>query len=141
MADRRSWVNTVSLDHVEGGVAGGFTQADHGKPDRLRRLSRGDRIAFYSPWTKMRGGRPLQQLTALGVVADDRPYEVEVSTGRVAWRLSVDFEDVVAADIHPLLPRLSFITDQEHWGLPFRQGLFAVPEADMDLIAEALRPT
>ena len=58
MPERACWINTVSLDHVEGGVAGGFTQADHGKPDRLRRLSRGDRIAFYSPWTKMRSGSP-----------------------------------------------------------------------------------
>ena len=39
MPEGRCWVNVVSLDHVEAGVAGGFTQADHGKPDRLRRLS------------------------------------------------------------------------------------------------------
>ena len=86
-------------------------------------------------------GQPLQQLTALGTVTGDRPHEVETEAGRAAWRLAVDYEDVVPADIHPLLPRLSFITDQEHWGLPFRQGLFAIPAADMDLIAAALRPT
>jgi hypothetical protein len=141
MPEHRSWINTVSLGHVEAGVAGSFTQADHGKPDRLRRLARGDRIAFYSPWTKMRSGRPLQQLTALGTVSGDRPHQVETDVGRAVWRLAVDFDDVEPTDIHPLLPRLSFITDQEHWGLPFRQGLFAVPEADMDLIAAALRPT
>ena len=26
---QRSWINTVSLDHVQRGMAGGFTQADH----------------------------------------------------------------------------------------------------------------
>ena len=26
------WINTVSRDHVQRGVAGGFTQANHGKP-------------------------------------------------------------------------------------------------------------
>lgn len=139
MAEANSWINVVSLDHVEAGVAGGFTQADHGKPTRLRRLSPADRIAFYSPWTTMRSGRPLQQLTALGTVTGARPQEVEVSPGRTAWRLAVEFEDVTPVDIHPLLARLSFISDPEHWGLPFRQGLFTIPGADMDLIAAALR--
>ncbi|MET0860910.1 MAG: hypothetical protein ABW091_07770 [Microbacterium sp.] len=41
-----AWINTVSRDHVERAVAGGFTQANHGKPHNLRRLERGDWIAF-----------------------------------------------------------------------------------------------
>jgi hypothetical protein len=45
----RYWINTVSRDHVQTGVEGGFTQADHGKRTRLKRLERGDRIVFYSP--------------------------------------------------------------------------------------------
>ena len=141
MPEGRCWVNVVSLDHVEAGVAGGFTQADHGKPDRLRRLSRGDRIALYSPWTRVRSGQPLQQLTALGTVVDDRPRPVDLPDGRSPWRLGVAFEDVTPADVHPLLPRLSFVTDLEHWGLAFRRGLFEVPATDMDLIAAALRPS
>lgn len=141
MPDRTSWINVVSLDHVEAGVAGGFTQSDHGKPDRLRRLSVGDRIAFYSPWTKMRSGRPLQQLSALGRITGRQPYQVEVRYGFEPWRITVDFATVTPVDIHPLLADLSFIPDPDHWGLPFRQGLFRIPEADMDLIARALQPT
>ena len=38
----RYWINTISLDHVELGVIGGFTQADHGRNTRLRRLERAD---------------------------------------------------------------------------------------------------
>lgn len=140
MPETRHWINTVSLDHVEAGVAGGFTQADHGKRTRLGRLSRGDRIAFYSPWTAMRSGRPLQQLTALGTIAANAPKQVELGGGREVWRLAVTFEEeVTPVDIHPLLPRLSFVTDVDNWGLAFRPGLFYVPAADMDLIARALR--
>ncbi len=141
MPEPRAWVNVVSLDHVEGGVAGGFTQADHGKPTGLRRLSRGDRIAFYSPWTKVRSGRPLQQWTALGTVTADAPRQVDLPDGRSPWRLDVAFAEVTPTDVHPLLPRLTFVTDPEHWGLAFRRGLFEVPAADMDLIAAALRPS
>ena len=42
------WINTVSRDHVQRGVAGGFTQANHGKPNLLRRMARGDWLVFYS---------------------------------------------------------------------------------------------
>lgn len=141
MPERRSWINVVSRDHVEAGVAGGFTQADHGKDNRLRRLRRGDRIAFYSAWTKMRSGQPLQQLTALGTVTGDEPSQVELTPHLRPWRLPVAFESVTPVDIHLLLPRLSFVTDLEHWGLAFRRGLFEVPASDMDLIAAALRAT
>jgi hypothetical protein len=40
--DGAYWVNTVSLEHVQAGVEGGFTQADHGRATRLRRLRPGD---------------------------------------------------------------------------------------------------
>lgn len=49
---KRYWVSTVSRDHVQTAVAGGFTQADHGKNTRLERLSKGDLQVFYSPKTR-----------------------------------------------------------------------------------------
>ncbi|MFB9313656.1 EVE domain-containing protein [Nocardioides plantarum] len=135
----RYWVNTISLDHVLLGVEGGFTQADHGADTRLRRLRHGDGIAFYSPRTAMRTGRPLQQFTALGVVADDEPFRVDVREGFRPWRRRVDFEAVAAVPVKPLLPMLGFIDDEEHWGLPFRRGLFEVPSGDFGCIAGAMR--
>lgn len=132
------WINTVSREHVERAVAGGFTQADHGKPTRLRRLARGDRMAFYSPRTAMRSGEPLQQFTALGTVAADEPVQVEVTPDFQPWRLAMEFADVSPADIRPLLPRLGFIKDPQRWGMVFRRGLFEVPSADFALIEEAL---
>jgi hypothetical protein len=135
------WINTISREHVLLGVAGGFTQADHGKDTRLRRLQPGDRIAFYSPRTAMRSGERLQQFTALGTVTGEAPYQVEVSPDFRPWRLEVAFEDVTPAPIRPLLEELSFITDKGRWGFPFRRGLFEIESSDMEIIQRALRPT
>ena len=136
---RRYWVNTVSVDHVEGAKLGGFTQADHGADTRLRRLRHGDGIAFYSPRTATRTGRTLQQFTALGFVADDEPHRVDVREGFRPWRRRVDFEEVAAVPVKPLLPMLGFIDDEERWGVPFRRGLFEVPSGDFGCIAGAMR--
>ncbi len=46
---RRYYVNTVSRDHVQRGVAGGFTQANHGRPTGLKQLKRGDLVRYKSP--------------------------------------------------------------------------------------------
>lgn len=135
----RYWINTISLDHVLLGVEGGFTQAGHGVDTRLRRLRRGDGIAFYSPRTAIRTGRVLQQFTALGVVAGDEPYQVEVHEEMRHWRLAVEFEQVAAVPVKPLLPVLGFVDDETRWGLPFRRGLFEVPAGDFGAIAGAMR--
>jgi hypothetical protein len=135
----RHWINTISREHVLRGVEGGFTQADHGRDTRLRRLQPGDRIAFYSPRTAMRSGDPLQQFTALGTVTGTEPHQVEVSPDFRPWRLEVSFEDVTPAPIRPLLEDLSFITDVMRWGFPFRRGLFEIDASDMDVVARAMR--
>lgn len=136
---RRHWISTVSLEHVLLGVEGGFTQADHGRDTRLRRLSRGDGIAFYSPRTAMGSGRPLQCFTALGTITDDEPFQVEMKPGFRPWRRRVEFEKVGHAPIRPLLAALGFVTDEQRWGLPFRRGLFEVAAGDFGVVAGAMR--
>lgn len=138
-SSRTHWFNTVSLEHVERGVAGGFTQADHGRSTRLRRLRRGDRIAFYSPRTAMGSGATLQCFTALGTIVDDEPFQVEMSADFHPWRRRVDFEAVGHAPIRPMLAELDLVTDEGRWGLPFRRGLFEVGEADFERAAAAMR--
>lgn len=135
----RYWINSISLDHVLLGVEGGFTQAGHGHDTRLRRLSRGDGMAFYSPRTALQTGKRLQQFTALGVVVDDEPYRVEVHEGLRHWRRRLEFEQVAPVPVRPLLPVLGFVDDEEHWGLPFRRGLFEVPAGDFNAVAGAMR--
>ena len=73
-----NWINTVSRDHVERGVRGRFTQANHGKPNMLRKMARGDWIAFYSPKTVYPDGDPVQAFTAIGVKSRDVVYGVVV---------------------------------------------------------------
>jgi hypothetical protein len=131
-------VNTVSRDHVRGGVEGGFTQAGHGKASGLKRLSAGDSLVFYSPKTSLRSGTPLQAFTAIGRVADDEPYRVEMSPGFRPWRRNVKFSRSSEAPIAPLIEELSFIKDKRRWGYVFRFGLFEIPCTDFDLIKTAM---
>ena len=98
-----NWINTVSRDHVERGVRGRFTQANHGKPHMLRKMARGDWIIFYSPKTAYPDGEPLQAFTAIGQVADDEPYQAEMSPDFQPWRRNVDFLDCAETPIRPLI--------------------------------------
>ncbi|MGZ8808896.1 MAG: EVE domain-containing protein, partial [Mycobacterium sp.] len=103
-----NWINTVSRGHVERGVRGRFTQANHGKPHMLRKMARGDWIIFYSPKTDYPEGEPLQAFTAIGQVADDEPYQTEVTPDFQPWRRNVDFLDCTETPIRPLLEQLDF---------------------------------
>jgi EVE domain len=135
------WINTISREHVQIGRQGGFTQADHGKKTRLSRLAKGDRIVFYSPRTAFRGGEALQRFTAVCEVADETPYQVEVSAGFRPWRRRVTFFACDEAPIAPLIGELSFIANKERWGFPFRRGLFEIGEADFETIVRAMGAT
>ncbi len=134
----RYWVNTVSLEHVRLGVQGGFTQADHGRSTRLKRLSPGDGLVFYSPRTAMGAGASLQEFTALGLVTGTEPDKVQMSPDFSPWRLAVEFLDVRPAPVRPLVPDLEFIPDPKRWGFPFRRGLFEIGQSDFRRIAEAM---
>jgi EVE domain len=136
----KCWVNTISRDHVRLGVAGGFTQAGHGRATGLKRLQPGDWLAFYSPKTSLEGGQPLRAFTALGRVADDDLYQVEMRPGFTPWRRNVEFVACMEAPIAPLIDRLSFIKNKRRWGYVFRFGLFEIPCSDLDTIKDAMRP-
>lgn len=138
MTTRRCWVNTVSREHVQAAVEGGFTQADHGKDMRLKRLNKGDLLVFYSPRTKFRDGEPLQAFTALGEIIDTEPYQVELTADFHPWRRKMSFKQGREAPIRPILSDLEFIKDKEKWGFPFRRGLFEIAQADFGVIAKAM---
>jgi len=134
----RYWINTISREHVQRGRDGGFTQADHGKNTRLKRLTKGDRLVFYSPRTALHGGEPLQRFTAIGEIADDAPYQVTVTDEFRPWRRGMTFFPCSEAEIKPLIEQLNFITNKTQWGFPFRRGLFEIEEADFARIAQAM---
>jgi hypothetical protein len=135
------WINTVSLDHLQLGIAGNFTQANHGKITGLKRLQKDDWIIFYSPKTSYEHGETLQAFTALAQVVDDTPYQIEMMPGFMPWRRNVSFVECKQLPIRDVLDALSFITDKAHWGYKFRFGLFEIPEVDFKIIQHAMLNT
>ena len=133
-----AWINTVSRDHVQRGVRGRFTQANHGKPHMLKKMAKGDWIVFYSPKTGYPDGEPLQAFTAIGRVADDEAYQVEVSPDFQPWRRNVDFLECAETPIRPLIDKLHFIEDPARWGSKFRFGVFKISDHDLDVIRSAM---
>ena len=134
----KCWVTTISRDHVERGVEGGFTQAGHGKASGLKRLSAGDGLVFYSPKTSLHDGEPLQAFTAVGRVADEELYQVEMAPGFVPSRRNVEVFRCVETPVKPLIDQLAFIKDKQRWGYVFRRGLFEIPCEDFELIKRAM---
>jgi hypothetical protein len=132
------WINVVSKDHVMRGVAGGFTQANHGKPQGLKRLRKGDWIVFYSPKVAFQGKESLQCFTAIGQVSDDEVYQYEMSEDFKPFRRHVEFKDCTEVSILPLIEQLSFIKDKQHWGFMFRFGFFEIPEKDFTIISQQM---
>src|SRR6476469_6040877 len=128
-----NWINTVSRDHVERGVRGRFTQANHGKPHMLRKMARGDWIIFYSPKTTYPDGEPLQACTAIAQVADDEPYQTEVTPDLIPWRRNVDFLECAETPIRPLLDELDFVEDKARWGYTFSFGVFKRADPDLEM--------
>jgi hypothetical protein len=129
----RFFVNTISRDRVKEGRDGGFTQANHGRPDGLRRAANSDYIVFYSPRQQFRGGDVVQSFTAIARVTDDAPYQAGE-----AWRRRVEFLPATEAPIRPLIPDLDFIRKKESWGFTFRRGFFEIDAADFQRIAGAM---
>lgn len=131
---QRFWINTVSLDHVEAAIEGGFTQADHGAGKRLRQPQPGDEMIFYSPRASLQGGAPVRQFTAWATITGEKPYQAYVSDDFRPWRLAASFHACQRVEAKPLVGQLSFVTDPAHWGLPFRRGLFPIPQEDFATI-------
>jgi len=141
MHERNYWLGVVSRDHVAIGVAGGFTQLNHGKAGPLERMRAGDGFAFYSPRTAYPDGPPLQAFTAIGRIRDGIVYQAAQAgpgDGFAPFRLGVDYLQAHEAPIKPLIEGLSFIRSKAHWGAAFRFGFLRVPEADFARIAAAM---
>jgi EVE domain len=137
----KSWIAVASAQHVRIGRAQGFMQVNHGKAAPLRRLSPGDRVAYYSP-TEIFGGKDrLQAFTAIGVVAPGSPYQAEMGGDARAFRRDVLWSEAIETPIRPLLGSLSFARDNPNWGYQLRFGLFAIADEDMRTIASAMRAT
>ena len=138
MTERNYWIGVVSKNHVDIGVAGGFTQLNHGKAAPLERMARGDGFAFYSPRMAHPDGDMLQAFTAIGRIRDGAVYQAYAGDGFRPFRLAVDYLPATPAPIRPLIEALTFIRSKEHWGAAFRFGMVRAPAEDFARIAAAM---
>jgi hypothetical protein len=138
---RRNWIAVASAEHARLGRdfrPVGFMQVGHGKGAPLKRLSAGDRVAYYAPAEVFRGTDKLQSFVSLGIVQEREPYQFDMGEGFVPWRRDVAYVRASEAPIVPLLDDLDFVEDRARWGYKFRFGLFEVGDADMQRIARAM---
>jgi hypothetical protein len=142
---KRYYINTICLEHVQRGVQGGFTQAGHGSNVGLKKLAKGDVMIFYSPRVAMaRSASPLQEFTAIGHVTDDAPYQfvAKLEDGRDInpWRRKLDFYHATNTPIKPMLHDLTLTRHRGNkWGMAFRRGLFEIDQTDARLIAHQMK--
>ncbi|PRC94753.1 EVE domain-containing protein [Solimicrobium silvestre] len=134
----RNWIAVASAEHVRIGREVGFMQVCHGKAAPLHRIKPGDRVAYYSPTVEFGSKHKLQAFTAIGVVKNNEPYQVEMTPGFCPFRRDVMWFPAKEAVIQPLLGSLDFSRGITNWGYQLRFGLFSVSEHDMQLIAAAM---
>jgi hypothetical protein len=119
-------------------VAGGFCQLCHGKARPLTRMVVGDWIVYYSPKLRFGETAPCQAFTAIGEVVGEAVYPHEMAPGFVPFRRDIHFLEALETPIRPLLDRLAFIRDKTRWGYAFRFGHLEIPQADFEVIANAM---
>ena len=140
--NRRNWIAVASAEHARRGCATpdtGYMQVCHGKSAPLKRMSAGDRVAYYSPALTMGGKDKLQRFVSIGLVRAGEPYAFDMGGGFMPFRRDVAYVAAQEASILPLLDDFEFVEDRQRWGYKFRFGLFDISDHDMRLIAQAMR--
>jgi hypothetical protein len=113
-------------------------QVSHGRAAPLRRIQPGDRVAYYSPTDLIRGKGKLQAFTAIGVVKEGAPYQVEMGGDFCPFRRDVAWQTAEETSIQVLLEQLDFTTGKRNWGHQLRFGLLQISDGDMLRIARAM---
>lgn len=114
-------------------------QVGHGKLAPLKRMSAGDRVAYYSPTVIYGAKDAFQSFVSIGIVQPGEPYAFDMGGGFVPYRRDVKYVKAKEASILPLLDDFDFVEDRQRWGYKFRFGLFEVNDHDMRLIALAMQ--
>ena len=132
------WIGVAAGNHVAIGVKDGFAMFAHGRHEAARRVQPGDWVAYYSPREGMNEGAELRAFTAIGQALPGDAAERQMLPGVTGWYRRMQWLDATPADIYPLLDKLSFVKDRQHWGVYFRKSLFKVDGGDFALIADAM---
>ena len=130
------WVAVASADHLARGKQGGFMQVNHGKAAPLKRMKRGDVVAYYSPLKEFGGTEKLRAFTGLGKITSEMPYQGDMGEGFKPFRHNVAWLETNDAPIESLLQQLEFTKGKTNWGYQFRFGLFEISEQDLRIIAK-----
>lgn len=132
------WIGVASKEHVENGVKLGICQFCHGKSGPAKRLRKGDYVIYYSSKSAMKGPDLYQKFTAIGIVKDDAPYQVEMENGFKPFRRNITYLDAKHVDIKPLIPLLPFIKNKTSWGYVFRYGFLEIDQESFEIIGREM---
>lgn len=138
MRTKKYWVVTISKEHAQRAINGGFIQVCHGKEGPLKRMQKEDYILIYSSKTTMEGNEKCQCFTALGKVVGDEVYSFQMTENFVPFRRNIQFMKANEVSILPLIENLEFIPNKKSWGYPFRYGFFEINENDFNFITSKM---
>lgn len=138
MRVKKYWIATISKEHTERGINGGFIQVCHGKEAPLKRMQKEDYLLIYSSKITIEGNEKCQAFTALGKVIDDEVYSFQMTENFVPFRRNIQFIECNEVSIIPLIENLEFIPNKKSWGYPFRYGFFEINENDFNFITSKM---
>jgi predicted RNA-binding protein len=138
MRTKKYWIATISKEHAQRAINGGFIQVCHGKEAPLKRMQKEDYILIYSSKITMEGNEKCQSFTALGKVVDDEVYAFQMTENFIPFRRNIQFMDANEVSILPLIENLEFIPNKKSWGYPFRYGFFEINENDFNFITSKM---
>ncbi len=135
---RKYWMGVASKEHVENGIKLGICQFCHGKSAPAKRLRKGDFVIYYSSKYSMERPELYQKFTAIGIVKDDVPYQVEMEKGFKPFRRNIHYLEAQHVDIKPLILTLPFIKNKTSWGYVFRYGFLEIDQDSFETIGKEM---
>ena len=140
MKEKKYWIGVASKEHVQNGIKLGICQFCHGKKGPANRPSKGDVVLYYSSRFKMNEPAPCQEFTALGMIQDDKAYQVSMGENFHPFRRDIKYFKVKSTPIKPLIEKLPFIKNKKSWGFVFRYGFFEIDRESFEVIKKAMTP-
>jgi len=134
----RFWIGVACKAHVENGIKLGICQFCHGKSGPASRLKKGDFVIYYSAKVEMDAALLYQKFTAIGVVQDEMPYQVEMASNFKPFRRNICYFPAQHLDIRPLIEGLPFIPNKKSWGVPFRYGFLEIDAVSFDILSRGM---
>ncbi|NQY43106.1 MAG: EVE domain-containing protein [Legionellales bacterium] len=136
--ENKYWVGVACKEHVENGVKLGICQFCHGKKAPANKLKKNDFVIYYSSKLTMTDKELYQKFTAIGIVLDDVPYQIEMENGFKPFRRNIKYFKGQHLEIRPLISKLDFITNKKSWGYVFRYGFLEIDKKSFDLISRGM---